>query len=384
MACVIGDGEAETGPLAASWHSNKFLDPRRDGAVLPILHLNGYKIANPAVLARIGDDELTALLRGYGYEPYLVEGDEPEPVHQALAATLDACLDQIAEIQQRSPRGRRRPLPRWPMIVLRTPKGWTGPSEVDGVPVEGTWRAHQVPLSGVRTDAGAPGASWRSGCAATGPRSCSTTTGGRCASCSSRRPAGARRMGSNPHANGGLLTRDLELPDRRGVRRRRCQVPGRGPPSRPGCSAASCGTCSAPNDAVPRTSGSSARTRPSRTGSSAVYEVTGKAWNAEVLPTDEHLAPDGRVMEMLSEHTCQGWLEGYLLTGRHGLFSCYEAFVHIVDSMVNQHAKWLKTINAAALAAADPVAELPAHLARVAAGPQRVLATRTRASSTTW
>jgi xylulose-5-phosphate/fructose-6-phosphate phosphoketolase len=339
VACVIGDGEAETGPLATSWHSNKFLDPRTDGAVLPILHLNGYKIANPAVLARIGDDELTKLLEGYGYRPYLVDGDQPEHVHQQLAATLDRVLDDIAGIQQEARSGPPAPRRPSPMIVLRTPKGWTGPHEVDGVQVEGTWRSHQVPLAGVRTspqhlemlehwlrsyradelfdESGAP-------------RSLLLD----------QVPAGSRRLGSNPHSNGGTLTRALELPS---LDAYAVAVPQPGATSHEPTRVL--GTYLRD---VMRANLESRNFRvfgPDETASNrldALYEVTGKAWNAVTLPTDENLALDGRVMEILSEHTCQGWLEGYLLTGRHGWFSCYEAFVHLVDSMVNQHAKWLK------------------------------------------
>ncbi|WP_328324546.1 phosphoketolase family protein [Kribbella sp. NBC_00382] len=339
VACVIGDGEAETGPLAASWHSNKFIDPRTDGAVLPILHLNGYKIANPAVLARIGDDELTSLLTGYGHRPYLVSGDNPELVHQQLAATLDRALDEIADIQREAKADPDAPRRSWPMIVLRTPKGWTGPHEVDGVLVEGTWRAHQVPLSGVRTSPEhlAILETWMRSYR---PEELFDEEGRLVPQLLDLIPEGDRRMGSNPHANGGLLTRDLELPD---LAAYAVDVPhpGSGPhePTR---------MLGRYLRDVMRANESERNFRvvgPDETASNrldALYEVTGKAWNAEVLPTDEHLAVDGRVMEILSEHTCQGWLEGYLLTGRHGWFSCYEAFVHIVDSMVNQHAKWLK------------------------------------------
>ncbi|TDW24392.1 phosphoketolase family protein [Kribbella kalugense] len=339
VACVIGDGEAETGPLAASWHSNKFLDPRTDGAVLPILHLNGYKIANPTVLARIGDDELTSLLEGYGYRPYLVDGDQPEYVHQQLAATLDRVLDEIAAIQSEARDGTGVPRRPWPMIVLRTPKGWTGPHEVDGVQVEGTWRAHQVPVGDVR---GNPEhlelleqwlRSYR-------PGELFDQAGAPIDRLLDQVPVGDRRMGSNPHSNGGPASRDLVLPD---VASYAVAVPVPGAtdhePTR------------VLGDYLRDVMSANATERnfrvfgPDETASNrldALYQVTGKAWNAEVLPTDEHLAVDGRVMEILSEHTCQGWLEGYLLTGRHGWFSCYEAFVHIVDSMVNQHAKWLK------------------------------------------
>jgi xylulose-5-phosphate/fructose-6-phosphate phosphoketolase len=339
VACVIGDGEAETGPLAASWHSNKFLDPRTDGAVLPILHLNGYKIANPTILARIGDEELTSLLEGYGYRPFLVEGVDPEPVHQTLAATLDQVLDEIAAIQAEARSDPDAPRRAWPMIVLRTPKGWTGPREVDGVQVEGTWRAHQVPLTGVRTSPQhlAMLAEWLRSYR---PAELFDADGQPVPELLEQAPHGERRMGSNPHANGGLLSRELELPD---LSAYAVDVP------RPG---------SGPHEPT-RVLGTFLRDvmqanadqhnfrvfGPDETASNrldALYDVTAKAWNAEVLPTDEHLAVDGRVMEILSEHTCQGWLEGYLLTGRHGWFSCYEAFVHLVDSMVNQHAKWLK------------------------------------------
>jgi xylulose-5-phosphate/fructose-6-phosphate phosphoketolase len=344
VACVVGDGEAETGPLATSWHSNKFLDPRRDGAVLPILHLNGYKIANPTVLARISEDELESLLRGYGYEPYLVAGDDPQTMHQRLAGTLDRCLDEIAAIQAqaRSPRGRRE-RPRWPMVVLRTPKGWTGPHEVDGLPVEGTWRAHQVPLSAVREDAEHRRLleAWMRGYR---PDRLFDADGAPVAMVAAWAPSGARRMGSNPHANGGLRTRDLDLPD---LDDYAVKVTAPGAEMHEPTRAAGAFL----RDVMRRGTG------PDGTGSfrmfgpdevesnrlHAVYEVTDKVWQAQSLPTDEHLSPDGRVMEILSEHTCQGWVEGYLLTGRHGLFTSYEAFTHIVDSMVNQHAKWLKT-----------------------------------------
>ncbi len=338
VACVVGDGEAETGPLAASWHSNKFVDPRRDGAVLPILHLNGYKIANPTVLARIGDDDLTAYLTGCGYEPFLVEGDEPEPVHQALAATLDVCLDRIDAIRSADGAGR----PRWPAIVLRTPKGWTGPEIVDGVQVEGTWRAHQVPLAGVRTDA-EHRRQLEDWLRSYGPEELFDDDGAPVPELVEWAPSGSARMGSNPHTNGGLLARDLELP---------AVAEYAVPVKAPGA-----------EDAEPtkvlggflrdvfRANASYKNFRlfgADETESnrlSPVYEVTAKAWNAETLDTDLHLARDGRVMEILSEHTLQGWLEGYLLTGRHGVFSSYEAFIHIVDSMFNQHAKWLKTID---------------------------------------
>ena len=344
VACVVGDGEAETGALAASWHSNKFLNPARDGAVLPILHLNGFKIANPTVLARIGRDELTSLLSGYGHEPHFVEGDDPAQVHQALAAALDTALAQIHAIQAdaRAPAGARNASsparPRWPMIVLRTPKGWTGPKVVDGKPVEGTWRSHQVPIADfknpehlVQLEAWLQ--SYR-------PQELFDAQGQFRAELAALAPTGQRRMGSSPHANGGALLQPLALP---AFRDYAVAVPA------PGCV----------RGEATRTLGSFLRDvmarnlerrnfrlfGPDETASNrldAVFEVTGKTWLADVEAVDEHLDANGRVMEVLSEHLCQGWLEGYLLTGRHGLFSCYEAFIHIVDSMLNQHAKWLK------------------------------------------
>jgi xylulose-5-phosphate/fructose-6-phosphate phosphoketolase len=343
VACVVGDGEAETGPLATSWHSNKFLDPRRDGAVLPILHLNGYKIANPTVLDRIGDDELTSLLRGYGHEPYLVEGSEPAEVHQAIAATLDTCLDRIDEIQMEARTSDDvAPRPAWPMIVLRTPKGWTGPRVVDGLPVEGTWRAHQVPLAGVRTneDHLRQLEDWMRSYR---PEELFEADGRPVQSLLDLAPSPQLRMGSSPHANGGMLARDLELPP---VQKYAVpvDVPGAtdGEPTKVFAGFLR-DTFSANEKYHNLRIVGPDETESNRLG--AVYEVTKKAWDAEQRDIDENLAPDGRVMEILSEHTCQGWLEGYLLTGRHGMFSSYEAFVHIVDSMVNQHAKWLKVIN---------------------------------------
>ncbi|MGH3365973.1 MAG: phosphoketolase, partial [Nocardioidaceae bacterium] len=346
VACVIGDGEAETGPLATSWHSNKFLDPRRDGAVLPILHLNGYKIANPTLLARIGDDELSWLLRGYGYQPFLVAGDEPARVHQLLAATLDRCLDDIAAIQSaaRSSSGALE-RPRWPMVVLRTPKGWTGPKTVDGLPVEDTWRSHQVPLPGVRENAEHRQQleEWMRGYR---PEELFDADGVPVESVVSWAPTGVRRMGSNPHANGGTLTRDLSLPP---IEEYGVKVAAPGADLHEPTKAAGAFL----RDVMRRNS------EPGGTGNfrvfgadevesnrlQALYQATDKAWNADTRPTDEHLALDGRVLEILSEHTCQGWCEGYLLTGRHAVFTSYEAFVHIVDSMFNQHAKWLKTVD---------------------------------------
>ncbi|MFC8226620.1 phosphoketolase [Streptomyces sp. NPDC057287] len=340
VACVVGDGEAETGPLAASWHSNKFLDPVHDGAVLPILHLNGYKIANPTVLARLPEDELDALLRGYGHDPLHVEGDEPEAVHRAMAAAMDLALDRIGEYQRAARDGGASARPRWPMIVLRTPKGWTGPEVVDGLPVENTWRAHQVPLPGVRDnpDHLRQLEEWMRSYR---PRELFDSEGRPTAQVLDCVPEGAARLGSTPYANGGLLLRDLPLPplERHAVR---VDKPGTvlHEPTRV--------LGELLQDVMAATAGrrdfrvvGPDETESNRLG--ALYGATGKAWQAEILPTDEHLARDGRVMEVLSEHLCQGWLEGYLLTGRHGLFSSYEAFAHIVDSMVNQHIKWLRT-----------------------------------------
>ncbi|GAB3435032.1 phosphoketolase family protein [Actinophytocola sediminis] len=338
VACVVGDGEAETGPLAASWHANKFLDPVHDGAVLPILHLNGYKIANPAVLARIPHDELDSLLRGYGYAPRYVTGADPALMHRDMAATMDEVFTEIAAIQ-RSARSGRSGRPQWPMIVLRSPKGWTGPSEVDGLQVEGTWRAHQVPLSAVR-DNPEHLALLEQWLRSYRPAELFDDAGRPVPALLDQVPSGARRMGSSRHANGGLLLKPLALPDFRDFA---VEV------DRPG------GSSSEPTRVlgqflreVLRGSASARNFRlfgPDETASNrldAVYAATGKQWQAETLPVDENLATDGRVLEVLSEHLCQGWLEGYLLTGRHGLFSCYEAFIHIVDSMFNQHAKWLE------------------------------------------
>jgi xylulose-5-phosphate/fructose-6-phosphate phosphoketolase len=340
VACVVGDGEAETGPLAAAWHSNKFLDPIGDGAVLPILHLNGYKIANPALFARISESELTDLMTGYGHSPLLVSGDNPAEVHQQLAATLDTAFDEIAAIQRAARSGASTDRPQWPMIVLRTPKGWTGPKVVNGKPVEGTWRSHQVPLSAARDDLDHLNQlevwlrSYR-------PEELFDDTGAPKRELVEWLPTGDLRMGANPHANGGRLARDLVLPDYRdyGVK-----VPD------PGASHAEAtrvlGTWLRDVLAANETHRNFRLVGPDETESNrlgAVLEVTDKVWQAEIEEVDEHLGRRGRVMEILSEHTCQGWLEGYLLTGRHGLFSCYEAFIHIVDSMFNQHAKWLKT-----------------------------------------
>jgi xylulose-5-phosphate/fructose-6-phosphate phosphoketolase len=337
--CVVGDGEAETGPLAASWHSNKFLNPTRDGAVLPILHLNGYKIANPTVLARIGKEELTSLLIGYGHKPYFVEGDEPEQMHQLMAATLDTALDEIRAIQMAAREGRFPERPQWPMIVLRTPKGWTGPKFVDNKPVEGTFRSHQVPLS---QPAKNPEhlrmlEDWLSSYKS---EELFDENGTLRAELAELAPKGERRMGANPHANGGLLLKSLKLPD---YREYALPVPT------PGTVEAEAtrvlGGFLRDVMKLNLDKGNFRVVGPDETSSNrldALFEVTDRVWMAETSPADEHASRDGRVMEVLSEHLCQGWLEGYLLTGRHGIFSCYEAFIHIVDSMVNQHAKWLK------------------------------------------
>ncbi len=342
VACVVGDGEAETGPLATSWHSNKFLDPMGDGAVLPILHLNGYKIANPTVLARIPEDDLDAMLRGCGWEPYAVTGDDPAHVHQQLAATLDHVLTEIRAIQHRirqSPRSREYAPPRWPMIVLRTPKGWTGPKKVDGLPVEGTWRAHQVPLAEVRerpehlAQLDAWMRSYR-------PHELFDRDGRPHAEIVDWLPRGDRRMSANPHANGGLLTIDLQLPPLDDH-----AVTVRAPGDTKAAATRALGTYLRDVFQMNAEERNFRMFGPDETASNrldAVYDATAKTWEAEILPTDVSLARDGRVMEILSETTCEGWLEGYLLTGRHGLFSCYEAFTHIIDSMFNQHAKWLK------------------------------------------
>ena len=339
--CVVGDGESETGPLAASWHSNKFLNPARDGAVLPILHLNGYKIANPTMLGRVSDETLTHLFTGYGYEPHFVEGDDPEPMHQLMAATLDNVIEKIRviQLQARSSNGSSK-LPSWPMIVLRSPKGWTGPKFVDGKPVEGTWRAHQVPVTDLerKPEHVTVLEQWMKSYR---PEGLFDTDGKLIPELAELAPKGARRMGSNPHANGGLLLKDLVMPD---FRNYAVSV------TKPGVqSAESTKVLGTFLRDVMKLNEASRNFRvfgPDETASNrldALYEVTDKVWMERLLPTDEHLSPDGRVMEVLSEHMCQGWLEGYLLTGRHGFFSCYEGFIHIVDSMFNQHAKWLKT-----------------------------------------
>jgi xylulose-5-phosphate/fructose-6-phosphate phosphoketolase len=339
--CVVGDGEAETGPLATSWHSNKFLSPLRDGAVLPILHLNGYKIANPTVLARIGREELESLFSGYGYKPYWLEGSEPEHMHQMMAATLDSVITEIHAIQKEARNGRVVKRPRWPMIILKTPKGWTGPKEVDGLKVEDFWRSHQVPIGDMRKkpDHVRLLEEWMKSYK---PEELFDEKGGLIPELKELAPKGELRMGANPHTNGGILLKDLRMPD---FREYAIDVP------KPGQVRAE----------ATRVMGRFMRDvmklnlenrnfrvfGPDETSSNrldALFEVTDRAWVGETFPYDEHLSPEGRVMEILSEHTCQGWLEGYLLTGRHGFFACYEAFIHIVDSMFNQHAKWLKVM----------------------------------------
>ncbi len=338
VTAVVGDGEFETGPLAASWHANKFVDPVRDGAVLPVLHLNGWKIANPSIPARLDREELLSLLRGYGHEVLTVEGSAPEDVHRQLAGALDTAHDRIREIQRASREqgaGRR---PAWPMILLVTPKGWTGPREVDGVAVEGTWRAHQIPLTDPR-DNPAHLAQLQDWMSSYRPEELFDDDGRPAPALLACSPVGPRRMSANPHANGGLLRRPLRLPD---VREHAVQVtePGGSIHGATGVLGRWLAGVVEQNPDIFRIVG------PDETASNrldAVYEVTDKVFAGRIEPGDEHLATSGRVLEMLSEHTCQGWLEGYLLTGRHGLFSCYEAFIHLVDSMLNQHAKWLKT-----------------------------------------
>jgi xylulose-5-phosphate/fructose-6-phosphate phosphoketolase len=339
VACVVGDGEAETGPLATAWHSNKFLNPVLDGAVLPILHLNGYKIANPTVLARIPRAELESLFVGYGYRPYFVEGSEPEAMHQLMAATLDTVIAEIRSIQDRARTEGFTGRPHWPMIILQTPKGWTGPREVDGKPTEGSWRSHQVPFGELATK---PGhlklleewmRSYR-------PEQLFDASGALKAELAALAPGGNRRMGANPHANGGALLKDLRLPDFRDY-----AVAVAAPGATAAESTRVMGGFLRDVMQINREARNFRVVGPDETASNrlgALFEVTNRAWVAERMAGDDHLAPDGRVMEILSEHTCQGWLEGYLLTGRHGLFSCYEAFIHIIDSMFNQHAKWLK------------------------------------------
>ncbi len=337
VCCVVGDGEAETGPLAASWHSNKFLNPVHDGAVLPILHLNGYKIANPTVLGRLRDEELAQLFTGYGYTPTFVEGDDPEAMHQLMAGALAGVLAEIRAIQHDARTKGFSGRPVWPMIILRTPKGWTGPKIVDGKPVEGTWRAHQVPIADVRSR---PGhlkllEEWMKSYR---PDELFDAHGRLIPELAELAPTGDRRMGANPHANGGLLLKDLAMADFRSYA---IDVP------KPGRVTAEATRVLGQflRDVVKLNPKNFRVMGPDETASNrldALFEVTDRVFTAPILPTDDHLSPDGRVMEVLSEHLCQGWLEGYLLTGRHGFFSCYEAFIHIVDSMFNQHAKWLK------------------------------------------
>ena len=338
VACVVGDGEAETGPLATSWHSNKFLNPVHDGAVLPILHLNGYKIAGPTVLARISHEELEQLFRGYGYTPYFVEGDDPQAMHQLMAETLDRVFAEIQQIQQDARTNGFTQRPRWPMIILRTPKGWTGPKEVDGKQVVGTVRSHQMPMG----EMSHPNhvrilEDWMKSYR---PEELFDATGRLNAELAELAPRGTRRMGANPHANGGALLQDLSLPNFRDYAVNVAQ---------PGAIDAESTRFQGQflRDVLKRNADAKNFRvfSPDETASNrwnAVFDVTNRATTANILPGDDHLAPDGRVMEMLSEHQCQGWLEGYLLTGRHGFFSCYEAFIHIIDSMFNQHAKWLK------------------------------------------
>ena len=339
VACVVGDGEAETGPLATSWHSNKFLNPVHDGAVLPILHLNGYKIAGPTVLARIPHDELEALFRGYGYTPYFVEGDDPMKMHQLMAAKLDAVVAEIRRVQRDARKHGFKERPRWPMIILRSPKGWTGPKVVNGKPTEGTFRSHQVPMG----EMSHPGhlkilerwmRSYR-------PQELFDEAGKLRSDLAELAPKGERRMSANPHANGGLVLRDLRLPDF-------CDYAVKVP--KPGAVDGEATRVQGQfiRDVIKLNPANFRVFSPDETASNrwgAVFEVTNRCSTAEFIPLDDHVAPDGRVMEMLSEHQCEGWLEGYLLTGRHGFFSCYEAFIHIVDSMFNQHAKWLKVAN---------------------------------------
>jgi xylulose-5-phosphate/fructose-6-phosphate phosphoketolase len=340
VACVVGDGEAETGPLATAWHANKFLNPVTDGAVLPILHLNGYKIANPTVLARISREELQSLFIGYGYTPYFVEGDDPKVMHELMAQTLETVITEIREVQVRARSQRAALRPRWPMIILRSLKGWTGPKEIDGKKTEGSWRSHQVPLAELaeKPEHITLLERWMKSYR---PEELFDATGRLKSELAALAPRGSRRMGANPHANGGLLLKPLRMPDFRAYA---VEVP------QPGTEFAEATRILGGFLRDVMKLNAEARNfrvfGPDEIHSnrlSALFEVTNSVWMAETLPEDDHLAPDGRVMEVLSEHMCQGWLEGYLLTGRHGLFSSYEAFIHVVDSMFNQHAKWLKT-----------------------------------------
>lgn len=380
--CVVGDGEAETGPLAASWHSNKFLNPARDGAVLPILHLNGYKIANPAILARVPESELVSLMEGYGYKPYFVEGHEPEAMHQKMAQTLEQVIAEIKAIQTKARQQKDASTverPTWPMIVLRSPKGWTGPKEVDGLPTEDNFRSHQVPLANTRKNEKhrLQLEEWLKSYHA---EELFDQDGKLIEELAALAPRGERRMGANPHANGGILLKDLILPNFRDYALK-FDKPG----ATTGEATRILGRYLKDVFALNNKAKNFRVFGPDETASNRldeVFEVTNRVFMDKILPTDDHLARDGRVVEVLSEHLCQGFLEGYLLTGRHGLFSCYEAFIHIIDSMFNQHAKWLKTCED--IACADPL-----HRSTICLPPMSgvrttmVLATRTRALSTT-
>src|SRR5256886_196985 len=339
VAAVVGDGEAETGPLATSWHSNKFLNPATDGVVFPILHLNGYKIANPCVLARISHEELDHLFRGYGYTPYFVEGQEPEAMHQLMAGTLDTIIEEIRGLKGDGRRGGAGKRPLWPMLVLRTPKGWTCPKEIDGKRTEGYWRSRQVPMGEMHQNASHVSVleKWMKSYK---PEELFDQTGRLTPELTALAPRGERRMSANPHANGGLLLKDLRLPDFRDYA---VKVPNPGAVTAE--STRVMGTFLRDVMKLNMDQRNFRLFSPDENNSNRwqdAMEVTNRAWMADRYPYDDHLAPDGRVMEMLSEHQCQGWLEGYFLTGRHGFFSCYEAFIHIIDSMFNQHAKWLK------------------------------------------
>ena len=339
VACVVGDGEAETGPLAASWHSNKFLNPVRDGAVLPILHLNGYKIANPTIFDRIDRSELEQMFTGFGYRPRIVEGSDPEPMHQKMATALDVATDEIRTIQRQARKNKDSGRPRWPMIILRTPKGWTGPKEVDGKKTEDYWRSHQVPLAGMAENPGHVSLleTWMKSYR---PQELFSDDGKLVPELAALAPDGERRMSANPHANGGVLLHDLKMPDFRDYA---LDIPQPGHVM--GEATRVMGRFLRDVMKLNMEQKNFRVFGPDETASNrldALFEVTGRTWLERTLPEDDHLSPDGRVMEILSEHTCQGWLEGYLLTGRHGLFSCYEAFIHLIDSMFNQHAKWLK------------------------------------------
>jgi xylulose-5-phosphate/fructose-6-phosphate phosphoketolase len=340
VACVVGDGEAETGPLATAWHSNKFLDAATDGAVLPILHLNGYKIANPTVLARISHEELEQLLRGYGWSPIFVEGNEPALMHEAMASVLDRAVGEIKAIQREAREHGQQERPRWPMIVLRSPKGWTGPKVVDGLPVEGTFRAHQVPIKISDSTPLEHLQQLEAWLKSYRPEELFDAAGRLLPELAELAPVGLRRMSANPHANGGMLLRELRLPD---FRNYACAVPEPGVPGIGDTHVL--GPFLRDITSLNQSQRNFRIFGPDETlsnGLEAVFDVTDRQWDASTQATDQYLAPSGRVMEMLSEHQCEGWLEGYLLTGRHGLFNCYEAFIHIVDSMFNQHAKWLK------------------------------------------